>query len=260
MPAGRSTSTAAAPARSGRRGGARGRRCERGDGEERGGDPGAGARDQPAHRSAISSDSSARGAPPSFRRRSTSQQRRELARREVRSQGARPLDHRRGRSRWPAQLSRDLVLGAAGAEPVGGPPDRAGLAREHAEQRERVLARAEQRAQERQRRGAVALDQRARQVEHVPGAGLAHDRAHLGGADAAVVGAARQRRLLHLAAQMREVVAGELDEQRRGISGELDALGAGARPEPRHELSANRRLHGDGERRAEWPCGANGWP
>ena len=29
---------------------------------------------------------------------------------------------------------------------------------------------------------------------------------------------------------------------------ELDALGAGARPEPRHELSADRRLHGDGER------------
>ena len=173
--------------------------------------------DQPAHRSAISSDSSARRDAAELQAALDLPAAPELARREVRSQGARPLDHRRGCSRWPAEPSRDLVLGAAGAEPVGGPPDRAGLAREHAEQRERLLARAEQRAQEPQRRGAIAIDERARQVEHVPGAGLAHDRAHLGGADAAVVSAARQRGLLHLPAQVREVVADELDEQRRGI-------------------------------------------
>src|SRR5262249_61367370 len=44
---------------------------ERGDGEQRG----EGCRDHPAHRSATSSESSARGIPPSLSRRSASQQR-----------------------------------------------------------------------------------------------------------------------------------------------------------------------------------------
>ena len=86
-------------------------------------------------------------------------------------------------------------------------------------------------------RGVLLLDG-ARQLEHLARPVLAHHRAHLGHADAAIRRSSTNGRLDHLAREGGRIIAHEGDEELRCLVTQLESFAGRTRAEPRDEGSA----------------------